>query len=436
MSLCARSSSQGSKKTMEIRPLKDLNATVSVPGSKSYTQRALIIAALAEGQSHLQNPLIAEDTGYVMGALQSLGAEITIDKEDIVVTGVGGHPRNPRGEIYLGNNGTAMRLLTAVVALGEGPFTLTGSPRLLQRPIEPLLDALTSMGANVRTEHENGYLPVVVHAHGLRGGKVTFTDIESSQYISALLISAPYAAHDTVIELRGKIPSLPYVEVTIDVMKQFGVEVTNQTRRRYRVESGQRYRGCPYCIEGDCSSASYFFLAAALCRGRVRVRHINPRTLQGDIGILPIMERLGCTVTRGKDWVSVKGGELASGDYTFDMGSMPDMVPTLAVLAAMRPGRTIITNCAHLRLKESNRLQALTTELNKTGVMAEETEDGLVIQGDAPRGAEIETYNDHRIAMSFAVLGLAIPGIKIQDETCVGKSFPGFWEELGKLYGR
>jgi 3-phosphoshikimate 1-carboxyvinyltransferase len=421
---------------MEIRPLKHLSATVSVPGSKSYTQRALIIAALAEGQSRLENPLIAEDTGYVVGALQLLGAEIRSDKEDICVTGLSGHPRNPGGEIYLGNNGTAMRLLTAVVALGEGPFTLTGSPRLLQRPIKPLLDALTSMGADVRAKHANGYLPVVVHAHGLHGGKVTFTDIESSQYISALLICAPYAGSDTVIELQGEIPSLPYVEVTIDVMKQFGVEAIKQTSRRYRVQSGQRYKGSSYGIEGDCSSASYFFLAAALCKGRVRVRHINPRTLQGDIGILPVMERLGCTVIRGADWVEVKGGKLASGDYTFDLGSMPDMVPTLAVLAAMRPGRTVITNCAHLRLKESNRLQALATELSKTGVKAEETEDGLVIEGDSPRGVEIETYNDHRIAMSFAVLGLAIPGIKIQDETCVDKSFPGFWEELRKLAGR
>jgi 3-phosphoshikimate 1-carboxyvinyltransferase len=420
---------------MEIRPLKHLNATVSVPGSKSYTQRALIIAALAQGQSRLENPLIAEDTGYVMGGLQSLGADITNDKQDIVVKGIGGHPRNPGGEIYLGNNGTAMRLLTAVVALGEGFFTLTGSPRLLQRPIKPLLDALTKMGANAQTKHGNGYPPVIIQAHGLKGGKVTLTDIESSQYISALLICAPYAGSDTVIELQGKIPSLPYVEVTIDVMKQFGVEVTNKTRRRYRVQSGQRYRGSRYCIEGDCSSASYFFLAAALCKGRARVRHINPRTLQGDIGILAIMERLGCTVIRGEDWVEVKGSELTSGEYTFDMGGMPDMVPTLAVLAAMRPGRTVITNCAHLRLKESNRLAALATELNKTGVKAEETEEGLVIEGDAPRGAEIATYNDHRIAMSFAILGLAVPGIKIQDETCVDKSFPGFWEELKRLYG-
>jgi 3-phosphoshikimate 1-carboxyvinyltransferase len=421
---------------MEIKPLKDLNATVSVPGSKSYTQRALIIAALAQGQSRLENALIAEDTGYVMGALQSLGSDIRADKEDICVAGIGGRPRNPGREIYLGNNGTAMRLLTAVVALGEGAFTLTGSQRLLQRPIKPLLDALTSMGADIRTRNGDSYPPVIVQARGLHGGKVTLTDIESSQYISALLISAPYAASNTVIELEGKIPSLPYVEVTIDAMKQFGVEVSKHPSHRYGVQSGQRYKGSRYRIEGDCSSASYFFLAAALCKGRVRVRRINPRTLQGDIGILAIMERLGCIVTRGKDWVEVQGGELASGEYTFDMGAMPDMVPTLAVLASLRPGRTVITNCAHLRLKESNRLQALATELSKTGVKADEKADGLVIEGDTPHGAEIETYNDHRLAMSFAVLGLAVPGMRIKGESCVDKSFPGFWEELGKLYGR
>jgi 3-phosphoshikimate 1-carboxyvinyltransferase len=421
---------------MEIKPLKHLDATVSVPGSKSYTQRALIIAALADGQSRLENALIAEDTGYVIGALQSLGSDVKTDTEDIVVSGIGGRLRNPEGEIYLGNNGTAMRLLTGVVALGQGAFTLTGSPRLRQRPIKPLLDALTCMGVDVRTKNKDGYPPVIVHAHGLRGGTITFSDIESSQYISALLICAPFAESDTVIELRGKIPSLPYVEVTVDVMKAFGVNVIKQTSRRYVVKSGQRYRGSRYRIEGDCSSASYFFLAAALCKGRVRVRHINPQTLQGDIEILPIMERLGCTVIRGEDWIEVTGGELAPGEYTFDLGAMPDMVPTLAVLAAMRPGRTIITNCSHLRLKESNRLEALATELNKIGVMAEKRSDGLVIEGDAPRGAEIETYNDHRIAMSFAVLGLAIPGIEIQDENCVDKSFPGFWDELKKLYGR
>jgi 3-phosphoshikimate 1-carboxyvinyltransferase len=420
----------------EIKSIKGIDATVSVPGSKSYTQRALIIAALAEGRSVLQNALIAEDTEYVIEALRSLGADIWTEDGDMTISGTGGHIRNPGREIYVGNNGTAMRLLTGVVALGTGAFTLTGSPRLCQRPIKPLLDALTSMGVNARSKGNNGYPPVVVSANGLRGGTITFTDIESSQYISAMLICAPFAESDTLIELQGRLPSLPYVDMTVDAMKAFGVKVIKETPFRYVVKSGQQYKGRRYPIEGDCSSASYFFLAAALCKGKVRVRHINPRTLQGDIGFLTILERLGCTVIKRDDWIEVVGNQSASGEYTFDLGNMPDMVPTLAVLGAVRPGRTIITNVPHLRIKESDRLAALATELRKVGVRAEERDDGLVIEGNKPRGAEIETYNDHRIAMSFAVLGLTIPGIRIQNAGCVDKSFPGFWGELKKLYGR
>ena len=420
----------------EIKPIKGVDATVSVPGSKSYTQRALIIAALAEGRSVVHNPLIAEDTGYVIEALQSLGSEIRTEGKDMTINGTGGHIRNPGKDIYLGNNGTAMRLLTGVVALGTGPFTLTGNPRLCQRPIKPLLDALTSMGVNARSTGNNGYPPIVVSPSDLRGGTITFSDIESSQYISAMLICAPFAENDTVIELYGTVPSLPYVDMTIDAMKAFGVEVITETPFQYRVKSDQHYKGKSYAIEGDCSSASYFFMAAALCKGRVRVQHINPKTLQGDIGLLTIMEQLGCTVIKGDDWIEVVGGQLASGEFTFDLGNMPDMVPTLSVLSAVRPGRTIITHVPHLRTKESDRLAALAAELRKVGVRAEETNDGLVIEGNRPHGAEIETYNDHRIAMSFAVLGLATPGICIQDEGCVDKSFPGFWEELKKLYGR
>jgi 3-phosphoshikimate 1-carboxyvinyltransferase len=222
--------------------------------------------------------------------------------------------------------------------------------------------------------------------------------------------------------------------MTIEVMKDFGVEVIGETANRYAVKSGQRYGGRRYRIEGDVSSASYFFLASALCGGRVRVGNINPKTLQGDIKLLMIMERLGCTVVRGDHWVEVVGGELPPGEYIFDLGDMPDMVPTLSVLAAIRPGQTIIKNVSHLRKKESNRLEALVTELRKTGVRAEETGDGIMINGGKPHGAEIETYNDHRIAMSFAILGLRIPDIRIKDKNCVNKSFPGFWGELEKLY--
>ena len=419
---------------MEIRPTKHLNATVKVPGSKSYTQRALIVGALAEGKSLLRNGLLSEDTQYLIDALRSLGSEILVKDGDMIISGTSGNIINPRREIYLGNNGTAMRFLTSLVSLGKGAFTLTGNRRLCERPIKPLLDALKILGVDARSKNEGGYPPVVVHADGLRGGRVTLSDIESSQYVSSLLICAPFAEKDTLIELQGDIPSLPYVDMTIEVMKEFGVEVIRETPNRYSVKSYQRYEGKIYRVEGDVSSASYFFLAAAMCKGRVRVQNINPRTLQGDIKLLPILQRLGCTVTRGDHWVEVLGGELTPGEYIFDLGDMPDMVPTLSVLAAIRPGRTIIKKVFHLKTKESNRLEALVTELRKTGVRAEERDDGIMIDGSRPHGAEIETHDDHRIAMSFAILGLATPAIKMKDRNCVNKSFPGFWEELKKLY--
>jgi 3-phosphoshikimate 1-carboxyvinyltransferase len=301
--------------------------------------------------------------------------------------------------------------------------------------MKPLVDALCSLGGASTCEGKEGYFPLTIHAQGIQGGKATFAEVESSQYISSLLISAPHARKDVEIEVKGLTASRPYIAMTIEVMKRFGVSVEGKAGNGYVVRSGQHYRETSYPVEGDASSASYFFLAAALCRGTVRVSPMSRKTLQGDGGFLRILEELGCGVSSGDSWVELEGRPLPAGDRVFDMGDMPDMVPTLAVLSAVRPGRTVIRNAAHLRLKESNRLEALARELVKTGIRAQEREDGLVIEGGSPRGAEIETYSDHRIAMSFAMLGLAAPGMRIQDGSCVRKSFPGFWEELGKLYG-
>jgi 3-phosphoshikimate 1-carboxyvinyltransferase len=284
-------------------------------------------------------------------------------------------------------------------------------------------------------EGKEGYLPLTIHAQGIQGGKATFSEVESSQYISSLLISAPHARKDVEIEVKGFTASRPYIAMTLEVMGRFGVSVERKAGNSYFLRSGQRYRGTSYAVEGDASSASYFFLAAALCRGTIRVSPMNRKTLQGDGRFLGTLEELGCAVRSGESWVEVEGRPLPAGDRVYDMGDMPDMVPTLAVLSAVRPGRTVIHGAAHLRIKESNRLEALARELAKTGIRAEEKEDGLMIEGGSPRGAEIETYNDHRIAMSFAMLGLAVPGMGIQDGSCVRKSFPGFWDELGKLYG-
>jgi len=421
---------------MEIRPVHHLDATVEVPGSKSYTQRALIIAALAEGRSTISHVLLSEDTHYLMEALQVLGIKILTSGNDVVIQGTGGKIRNPGQVIYLGNNGTALRFLTTMVSLGKGEFLLDGGSRLRERPLKPLLDALKTLGVPSHSRDNKGYPPVRIDTQGLRGGSVAFTDVESSQYISSLLIGAPYATEDIEITLQGSTVSEPYIEMTLHIMERFGAAIKRGDKNRFTVKSGYNYACQEYIVEGDASSASYFFLAAALCRGRVRVMNINPESLQGDIKFLNIMESIGCSVVRGDSWVDVIGGPLHGGDVVFDMGNMPDMVPTLAVLAAFRPGRTAVINVSHLRLKESDRIDALVNELNRIGVNAIERDDGLVIEGGKPHGADIETYNDHRIAMSFAIAGLSVPKMRIKDKLCVGKSFPGFWDELKKLYGR
>lgn len=420
---------------IEVEPLEKLDATVKLPGSKSYTQRALAIAALAQGESCLRNVLYAEDTEYMMGALRQLGAGLTDGKDGLIVKGTGGAITNPGKPIFLGYNGTALRFLTSLVSLGNGSFVLTGEQRLCERPVQPLLAALTMLGVTIHTEGDRGFPPLTINARGMAAGKVIFQDLSSSQYVSSLLISAPYARGDVQIELRGRTVSQPYIDMTIEAMRLFGVSVEQPEKDSYHIKSGQHYEGRSYLVEGDASTASYFFLAAALCRGRVKVLNLNPQSLQGDIGLLKVMEDLGCKVLRGEDWVEITGGPLRPGDYAIDMGDMPDMVPTLAVMSAFRAGRTEITNVAHLRIKESNRIAALVSEISRMGVSAEEREDGLVITGGRPQGAEIDTYNDHRIAMSFAIAGLVAPGMRITNPQCVNKSFPAFWDELGRLHG-
>lgn len=425
--------------TVEIRPVGKINARVRVPGSKSYTQRAIIVASLAQGVSRLSNFLISEDTSFLIQSLSDLGAAIVnVDSNagngGLVIQGTAGRIRPCPAPIYLGNNGTAMRFLMTLVALGEGSYRLIGGPRLCERPIGTLLDALRSVGVEIRSERKDGCPPVVVEAGGLAGGEVRFKDIESSQFVSSLLIAAPYARRDTEILLEGRTVSAPYIEMTADVMRRFGAEVESLDGRRYRVRNEKKYCGRDYPVEGDVSSASYFFLAAALCGGKVSVENLNPDTKQGDIGVLKILEDFGCTVAKGGDRIEVAGGTMPSGDISIDMGDIPDMVPTVAVLAAFRGGWTRIANAAHLRIKESNRIEAMATELRKIGAVAEETPDGLIIGGGGDlHGAVIDTYNDHRIAMSFAVAGLALAGMKIRNGECVGKSFPGFWDEMDRL---
>jgi 3-phosphoshikimate 1-carboxyvinyltransferase len=417
---------------IEVRPLSQCHGVVTIPGSKSYTHRALILSSLGDGESILVHALRSEDTEHTAQALLKFGVEIFWESNDIRVLGTGGKYKVADEKIDVGNSGTSMRFLAALAALKRGSTLLDGNERMRKRPIGELLNGLGELGVRAYSQRGNDCPPVIVESEGLKGGTTRIRGEESSQFLSGLLMVAPYAQRDVNVEVTGSLTSKPYVDITVDVMSAFGVGIRNQGYSSFFIKAGQRYLPRKYWIEGDASNASYFFSAAAVCRGRVQVKNLNPATLQGDIGFLNILERMGCRVIRGGDWIEVLGGELYG--IEIDMNEMPDLVPTLAVTAAFALGKTVIQNIRHLRLKESDRIHALAMELSKVGIRVNEREDGLEIEGGKPHGAEIETYDDHRIAMSFAIAGLAVPGIRIKGERCVEKSFPGFWETLQNLY--
>jgi 3-phosphoshikimate 1-carboxyvinyltransferase len=417
---------------IEVRPLSRCDGVVTIPGSKSYTHRALIVSSLADGESILIHALRCEDTEHTAQALLKLGVKIFWESNDVRVLGTGGMFKTGDEKIDVGNSGTSMRFITALSALRNGITLLDGSERMRKRPIGELLNGLEELGVRAYSQMGNDCPPVIVESHGLEGGTVRIKGDASSQFLSGLLMMAPYAQRDVNIEVTGSLASKPYVDITRDAMSAFGVEIRNQRYRSFFIKAGKRYLPQKYRIEGDASNASYFFSAAAVCRGRVKVKNLNPVTLQGDIGFIDILERMGCGVTRGSDWIEVLGGELHG--IEIDMNERPDLVPTLAVTAAFAQGKTVIQNIGHLRFKESDRIHAVAVELGKMGIRIEERGNWLEIEGGRPQGAEIETYDDHRMAMSFAIAGLAVPGVKIKGERCVDKSFPGFWETLQKLY--
>jgi len=417
---------------IEIKPLPHCHAVITIPGSKSYTHRTLIAASLAKGESVLINALRSEDTEYTAQGLIKFGVPVAAEGNSFCVQGTGGRLKPGAEKIYVGNSGTSMRFLTALAALRHGRTLLDGTERMRLRPITPLLDGLVALGVKAYSQEGNGYPPVIIESQGLWGGVTRIDGGASSQFLSALLLVSPLAQGDLRLEVMGHLASRPYVDMTREVMRSFGVEVQTSGDQAYLVRAGQRYAPQKYKVEGDASNASYFLAAAAVTRGRVRVENFRPASVQGDSGFLPILEKMGCTVIRGENFAEVQGRELRGVEV--DMNAMPDLVPTLAVTASFARGKTVLQNIGHLRWKESDRIAALAVELAKMGVVVEEGKDWLAVEGSKVRGAEIETYDDHRLAMSFAIAGLVTPGIKIKGEQCVDKSFPGFWETIKKLY--
>jgi 3-phosphoshikimate 1-carboxyvinyltransferase len=392
----------------------------------------LIAAALSTGVCEVRNPLISEDTLITWRCLSEMGIAIEEMPDHLRIQGTSGRLRSTEHPVDLGNSGTSMRLMAAVAALGQGVCILTGSQRMQKRPIQDLLVGLNQMGIGARSVNADGCPPIEVTGGGLKGGSVTIDCRISSQYLSALLMIAPFAKETVTITVSGGLVSRPYVDMTIAVMEAFGITVDRHGYERFFVPGGQTYRAGNHEVEPDCSQAGYFWAAAAICGAGVTVAGTSKTSLQGDIRFAECLAAMGCRVAADSDGIKVTGGPLTG--VIVDMADMPDMVPTLAVVAAFARGTTVIENVAHLKAKESDRLGAVAAELTKMGIEADCTDSGLRIVGGHPQGTAIDTYNDHRIAMSFALAGLKVPGIKIEDETCVKKSFPNFWEVFNSLY--
>lgn len=434
---------------MQITPLTHpLNATVRVPGSKSLTNRALLIAALAHGKTRLTNALYSDDSCYFAKALQTLGFAVELDEAEceMTVAGLGGNIPSTKAELFIGNAGTAARFLTAFLTLGKGEYILDGEPRMRERPIGDLVDALTQLGASL--EATNGCPPVRLSASGLRGGKARIAGDISSQFLSALLMIAPYANSPVEIEVVTELNSKPYVDMTLALMQDFGINVQRESYQNFSIPitTYQLPRSNPppptsnpeslpyiYPIESDASAASYFFAAPAICGGKVRVENISPHSKQGDILFLDILRQIGCMINDGDDYIEVTASKTLRG-VDVDMRDIPDTAQTLAVIAPFAASPTRIRGIASARLKETDRVHGVCTELARLGVRVEEHDDGMTIYPcEEIQPAMIQTYNDHRMAMAFSLIGLRVDGIRIENSSCVSKTFPGYFEVLDLL---
>ncbi|MDY0167359.1 MAG: 3-phosphoshikimate 1-carboxyvinyltransferase [Thermoguttaceae bacterium] len=420
---------------IEIQPCGPVDASIRPPGSKSITNRALVCAALAEGKSVLDGALDSEDTQVMIQGLRSLGLRVRHDADARQIVLSGCNRRLPPGnaEIYVANSGTTLRFLTAIVTLGHGVFRLDGTPRMRERPVADLLHALGALGADVLDELGTGCPPVCVRARGLPGGRAVVSGAISSQFLSALLMVAPCAQGPVELVVEGELVSKPYVLMTVDVMKAFGVEVAREGFERFLLDSSQHYAGANYAIEPDASAASYFLAAAAITGGRVTVEGLTQHAIQGDVAFCECLARMGCDVDYTDDSITVRGGRLHG--IEADMNAISDTVQTLAAVAIFAEGPTTITHVGHIRHKETDRIAALAAELRKLGADVDEQPDGLVIRPGPLRGVAIDTYDDHRMAMSLALAGLRIPGVRVRNPGCTAKTYPDFFEDLRRVAG-
>lgn len=411
-----------------------LRATIRPPGSKSLTNRALVCAALAQGESLLTGALASDDTEAMLDCLAKLGIDVEVGDEGrtLRVAGQGGRIPAKRADLFVGNSGTTIRFVAAMTALGEGVYRLDGVPRMRERPIGDLVDALNQLGSQVSCELNAGYPPLVVEANQLRGGRATVAGNASSQFLSGLLMAIPCATGPAELIVDGPLVSQPYVRMTLAVQQAFGVDIeAADDMRSFRTDGGRTYIGQTYEIEPDASAASYFWAAAAIAGGEVTVQGLTSRSLQGDVRFVRVLEQMGCLVRESDTGITVVGGPLRGVDV--DMNDISDTVQTLAAVALFAEGPTRVTGVAHNRLKETDRIAALATELRKLGAEVEEFDDGLRIVPCPLHGARLKTYDDHRMAMSLSLTGLSIPAVEIEDPGCTAKTYPGYFGDLEKV---
>lgn len=424
---------------VRIGPCPAISSTIRPPGSKSITNRALVCAALAEGDSHLTGVLDSEDTLVMIEAWRSLGVDIAHDNQTHVarVSGTGGKLANRQANLFVANSGTTIRFLTAALAACHGEFVLDGVPRMRERPIGDLLTALRQIGGNCESRNalHADCPPVALHSQGLAGGESRISGSISSQFLSGLMMAAPMAASDVRLIVEGELVSVPYVEMTAAVMRSFGAKLECEAQRQFHINASAKYQGTRYDIEPDASAASYFWASAAICGGTATVQGLSRSSLQGDVRFCEVLQKMGCTVDYQDDSISVSSGERLVG-VDVDMSDISDTVQTLAAVALYAQGSTTVRGVAHNRVKETDRISDLARELKKFGGQVDEFDDGLTIHPpEVVLPATIKTYSDHRMAMSLALVGLRTAGIVIQDPDCTAKTYPKYWEEMGLFSG-
>ncbi|MDM8530261.1 3-phosphoshikimate 1-carboxyvinyltransferase [Anaerolineales bacterium HSG25] len=410
------------------------DATVKIPGCKSITNRVLVIAALVDGETILEEALFSEDTELCVNCLQALGIPVEADSatKQITIQGQGGKIPADHADLFVGLSGTTARFVTALVALGEGRYQFDGIPRMRERPMGDMLTILEQLGTTVEYGGQRGFMPYSMQANRFPGGHIKIDASKTSQQLSGLLMITPYAQQDTMIEITDKLVSIPYIDITLQMMRDFGVEVMHENYKRFHIKAGQRYKPQRYLIEPDASNATYFFAAAALTGSRLRVNHLTNNSCQGDAQFVQVLADMGCQVTVTDSYTEVVGPKQLHG-LDIDLNGMSDTVPTLAAIAPFADSPITIRNVEHIRWKETDRISAVVSELQRLGATVEAFQDGLKIYPSTLQPAEIETYNDHRMAMAFAVTGLKQSGVVIKDPICTHKTYPTFFDDFKLL---